>query len=452
MLTRHPRLGDVKRRIAATLGDEAALDIHDRLARHTLRQLLALSACDEARVEVRSDASFVHATREWLGRGPRYRYQGEGDLGRKILFAFAHAFDHGDERVVVVGSDCPWLTARHLRQALEALDSSDVVIGPATDGGYYLVGLVRRCRQAALPFLFEDVPWGSSDVLAQTQHIAENQGLSTIMLEELNDVDVPEDVAGAEAALAAARTSARDRVSVVIPALDDEDLVGDAVRSAIEGGAYEVIVVDGGSHDATREVAERAGARTVTSAPGRAVQMNTGARLTRGEILCFLHADTLLPMNHAQLIRAALADSSDVAAAFDFRVAGSEGRSALISALGQARWRVTRMPYGDQAICVPRFVFEALDGFPELPTMEDYAFSLRLKKYGAIARIPVAALTSRRAWDEHGLLVTTAVNVSTITGYRLGVSPHRLAKWRSSIAPDHRQTVVSGHDTRGQTR
>lgn len=449
MLTRYPRAGGVKTRIAADLGDEVALDLHDRLARHTLKQLLALQACNEARVEVRSDAAFVHATREWLGRGPRYRYQGEGDLGRKLQLAFAEAFARGEDHVVVVGSDCPSLRAHHLRQALDALQTADVVIGPASDGGYYLIGVSRR-RQDALAGLFGEIPWGSSDVLAQTRNSTSNMGLSTFLLEQLSDVDRAEDVELAEQLLAAEKPSPGDRASVVIPVLQDAALVADAVDSANHGGAHEVIVVDGGSTDGTPRVAREAGARTLVSAPGRATQMNAGAALAEGEVLCFLHADTVLPDGFSGLVSSALADPSRVAAAFDFRVPEGGWRHGVINAVGGARWRLTRLPYGDQAVCVRRSVFEALGGFPEMPTMEDYELGRRLKRYGEIGRIPRPALTSSRAWDDHGLLGSTAVNVATIAAYRLGVSPERLAHWRATIAPRSRPQVPA--DTRGDGR
>lgn len=443
MLTRHPRLGEVKTRIAEATGDEAALELHDLLARHTLRQLLALDACGDARVEVRSDAAFVHATREWLGRGPRYRYQGEGDLGRKLYLSFAEAFSRGEERVVVVGSDCPSLTADHLRRAFDALGTADLVIGPASDGGYYLIGAARR-RQAQLARVFDEIPWGTSDVFSQTHNRAENAGLSTHVLEELRDIDRPDDVPYARAVIAAEAPSPDDCVSVVIPALNDAALVRSAVRSAIDGGAHDVIVADGGSSDATPLVAEQAGARVVLSIPGRAAQMNAGAEAAEGEILCFLHADTVLPSDFATLAAAALSDSPNVAAAFDFRVPGRGWRPGVINSIGGLRWRLSRLPYGDQAVCVRRATFDALGGFPEMPTMEDYEFARRLKRYGRIVRLPAVALTSSRAWDDHGLFRSTTVNLATIAAYRLGARPERLARWRAAIVPLSRREPITG--------
>jgi len=233
LLTRFPRIGEVKTRIAEKLGDDYARDLHDRLARHTLRRLLALQACGEAHIEVRTDAAFHGAVRDWLGKGPGIRYQGEGDLGEKIANAFAGNFSARTSKVVVVGSDCPELESRHLREALTALDTHDVVLGPATDGGYYLVGLTRTAGSAALRPLFADMPWGTSDVLVQTIHAAENTGLTVAVLAELADVDRPEDVEAAERHLAADIVTPSSAISVVIPTRNEAERIGVAVASAI---------------------------------------------------------------------------------------------------------------------------------------------------------------------------------------------------------------------------
>jgi len=434
MLTRFPRLGEVKTRIAAVIGAEAARDLHDRMARHTLRRLLALQACGEARAQVRTDAAFSGAVREWLGKGPAIRYQGEGDLGRKLTLAFADSFGGRTGKVVVVGADCPALQARHLREALAALDDSDCVLGPAADGGYYLVGLRRSVYRAALGPLFSTMPWGSTDVLVQTRHAARNAGLTVALLEELADVDLPEDVPEAERLLAAEKVTRDSRLSVVVPALDDAELVGNAVRSALAGGAADVVVADGGSADDTLARAVEAGARAISAGRGRARQMNEGAAGAAGEVLCFLHADTVLPHGWAAAVRGALSADGVVAAAFDFAVPAEAPHSAALQAGGTVRWRLTGTPYGDQALCVPRHVFEALGGFPELPVMEDLEFARRLKRYGTLARIPLPAMTSARAWERHGLLRPTLVNAVGIAAYSLGVSPERIARWRDRIA------------------
>ena len=430
ILARYPRLGEVKTRLTPPLSAEDALALHDRLTRHALRRALAVAATGDARVEVRTDAAFPRVAYDWLGSGFRARYQGEGDLGDRIRLAFGDSFGRGRERVVVVGSDCPRLTSAHLRDALRRLSGIDIVLGPATDGGYYLVALRRETAKQSVPVLFTDVPWGTADVLDRTISIAEKAGLSYVLLEPLPDVDRPEDVAPAEEALALDELPADATVSVVIPALNEAGCIGAAVASALDGGAAEVIVADGGSSDATAEIASAAGARVIVSATGRATQMNAGAAEAVGDILLFQHADTVLPPKAARLAREALGRAGVVAGAFGYAVDSATATGRLVSTLGRARARVTHHPYGDQGLFVSAGVFRDLGGYPEMPTLEDWEFVARLRRLGRVHVLRERAVTSLRAWEQRGLVATTVVNAAVIAGYRLGLDPERLARWR----------------------
>jgi uncharacterized protein len=439
ILTRFPRAGEVKTRLTPPLSQEDALALHDRMARHTLRRAVALAATGEARVEVRTDAAFPRVAYDWLGRGFKARYQGEGDLGDRIRLAFGDAFARGEKRVVVVGSDCPRLTSAHLRDALQRLEHVDIVLGPATDGGYYLVALRAESAKRSVPVLFTSVPWSTPGVLATTLEIAEDNGLTYATLEELPDVDLPEDLSDGEAALAAAQLPPKPRVSVVIPALDDEDCVASAVESAFAAAAFEVIVVDGGSRDATRDVAQAAaGARVIEAPRGRALQMDAGAASACGDVLLFLHADTLLPTNAAALACETLAREGVVAGGFSFAVPNEARHAKLISAVGRARTWFGGSPWGDQALFFSAQTWRDLGGFGDLPVMEDLEMGARLRRLGTVVVRPERAITSARVWDEYGLVRPTAVNLLGIAAYRLGVDPERIARWRLGIAPSRR--------------
>ncbi len=126
---------------------------------------------------------------QWLGPDLDYLAQPDGDLGQRLTGAFREAFGQGYFRVVIIGADCPDLLASHIEEAFSILRSQDLVIGPATDGGYYLIGLSRP-----EPALFAAIPWGAGDVLEKTLEIAEQKGLSLAQLETLSDVDRPEDL------------------------------------------------------------------------------------------------------------------------------------------------------------------------------------------------------------------------------------------------------------------
>jgi len=189
VLAKAPLYGLVKTRIAATLGPDVALAVYRRLAARTFIEVAA--AADhgvEAEARVTPDASAIDA-RTWVPPRIRVRAQGTGDLGDRVRRAFDDAFAEGAERVVVIGTDCPAFTRRHAIEAFAALARADLVLGPATDGGYWLIGARR-----ATPDVFEGVPWSTPGVLAATRERARAAGLRVFELETLADVDTAEDL------------------------------------------------------------------------------------------------------------------------------------------------------------------------------------------------------------------------------------------------------------------
>ncbi|MBK5260753.1 MAG: TIGR04283 family arsenosugar biosynthesis glycosyltransferase [Thermoanaerobaculia bacterium] len=214
-------------------------------------------------------------------------------------------------------------------------------------------------------------------------------------------------------------------VSVVIAARNEESLVGDAVRSAFDAGAIEVLVVDGSSTDATAEVALRAGARVIASEPMRAQQLNAGAKIARGTALIFLHADTTLPSGAA----AAVATALDSGAHFGgFRIAFVERawRLRFAAAMINLRTRITRCPWGDQAQFIARSRFMEEGGYRWMPLLEDYEMAVRMKRHAVV--LPLTVTTSGRRFVAKGVLRTAWINWRIITMYRMGVDPGRLAE------------------------
>ena len=189
VFARVPALGRVKSRLAAGVGQPAALAVYRELLAITNAALV--EAAVPATVWLADTAGPVPTTaeaREWAVHAARV--QPEGDLGARMGAAFAAAFAAGAGRVAVIGTDCPGLRADHLRQALAALQTADVVLGPATDGGYYLLGL-REPR----PELLANKTWSTDSVLADTLADARRLGLRVALLPELRDVDTAEDLA-----------------------------------------------------------------------------------------------------------------------------------------------------------------------------------------------------------------------------------------------------------------
>ncbi len=433
MLTRYPVHGRVKTRLAADAGPAEALAAHRELAALTARELAALDVRGLARADVWADGGYPAALRAWLGPTPRYRLQPGGDLGARLREAARAAFAAGAPSWVCVGSDCPGATAQRLLAALHVLEGpggADVVLGPARDGGYWLVGLAGHAARVALPALFDDKPWSDPSLLAETVASLDRAGVGIALADTLQDVDDGDSLAEWRAQSAGESRG----LSVVIPTLDEAREIGHAITSAWNAGADEVVVADGGSSDGTPELAGAHGARVLRlAAAQRALQMNAGAAAARGGRLIFLHADTRLPADAATAVDEVLGEVSDSGGAFDFAVHGGGAKGRVVGGLGRIRARVTGLPYGDQALFTSRRTFLALGGFPEQPTMEDWEFARRLRALGTLVIVPSPAATSYRTWARHGVVLPTAVNAAVIAGYRLGAGPRTLQALRARI-------------------
>lgn len=220
-------------------------------------------------------------------------------------------------------------------------------------------------------------------------------------------------------------------VSVLILALNEENQVADAVFSASAPGV-EVVVVDGGSTDATCERAEAAGARVVDlggSEAGRARQMAAGVQNSRGEIVLFLHADTRLPAGFDSEIEKVLCDSSTVGGAFGFRF-DQRGAALRFVELGvRLRVAVFGMPYGDQALFVRRSVLDEIGGVPQAPIMEDLDLVRAMRRRGRLAQIGLPVVTSARRYLRRGVFRTMFRNWFVASGWVLGIDRDRLARW-----------------------
>lgn len=361
----------------------------------------------------------------WLGADLSYRPQVGSDLGVRLSRAFRKAFDPGMRKVVIIGTDCPGLNVELIQKSFDALKRADVVLGPALDGGYYLVGLRRP-----IPELFVGVSWGTGQVLEQTRLILHRLQISLELLPPLSDVDRPEDLAfsGYEASPITKRDT-QPQISVIIAALNEANNIGAALASARCTSDSEVIVVDGGSEDDTVELARSSGAKVLTCPPGRAGQMNAGAAAARGEVLLFLHADTLLPRRFDDHIRETLAQPHVVAGAFELSINDPRRGLRTIERLANWRSRHMQMPYGDQGIFLRAALFREIGGFPDVPIMEDFELVRRLQKLGRIATAPFEVITSPRRWKRTGLLKTTLINQAMIVGHLIGIDLGQLARW-----------------------
>jgi rSAM/selenodomain-associated transferase 2/rSAM/selenodomain-associated transferase 1 len=426
VFSKYPEPGTAKTRMIPLLGPDGAATLQREMALHLLARIHSLAEEREIQVEVRYTGGDKARMREAFGTGWRYREQGPGDLGQRMAHAFQDAFDEGVGKAVVVGSDTPDVTGAILQAAFDALDDCDMAVGPAEDGGYYLLGLRAPC-----PALFQEIAWSTQHVLLQTLCTAHAEGRSFVLLDRLRDVDRPEDWPVWERMAGEGRppVAVRPWLSVIVPARNEADRIGSTLDSVLGHAGVEVLVVDGASGDATAAVAEGLGARVETALPGRARQMNAGAAYAQGTVLLFLHADTRLPPGFEQEVRRVLAQPNVVIGAFRVALDAPGFPIRWVERGINLRSRCLGLPYGDQALFMDAATFRRLGGFPDIPLMEDFELVRRLGRAGRVGLAGTSVTTSARRWRERGVLWTTLLNQTIVAAYLLGVAPERLARW-----------------------
>jgi rSAM/selenodomain-associated transferase 2 len=222
-------------------------------------------------------------------------------------------------------------------------------------------------------------------------------------------------------------------LSIIIPALNEERTLPGLLKMLKNSSDCEIILVDGGSTDATLLLAEEAHCITISSAQGRGIQMNLGAQAASGKNVLFLHADTRLPENFLQRIQDSLQQPHIIAGAFSLKIAGHSKRLAIIAWFANLRSRYLHLPYGDQAIFIQRDTFLKNGGFPEIEIMEDFVFMRNLNKIGTIVTLKESVTTSARRWQHNGILRTTSINQIIVFGFFLGVQPAKLASFYRRI-------------------
>jgi rSAM/selenodomain-associated transferase 2/rSAM/selenodomain-associated transferase 1 len=431
VFTRYPEPGETKTRLIPLLGPDGAARLHRRLAERVLDSARFIAKHREVSVEVRYEGGSREAMEQWLNGDCFLREQPGGDLGYRMWQTFQEAFESGHGRVVMVGTDIPGLSSAILENALDRLHDADVVLGPARDGGYYLMGLRKPSRE-----LFTEMPWGTETVLETTVRAASRLGLSVAFVQPLQDIDRPEDLGHCPAELFVSKKSLEQgqrsgrnvAVSVIIPTLNEAPHLAPTLASVKSVPEAEVLVVDGGSSDSTVDIAGCHGVKVIHGPTGKAAQMNLGAARSRGDILLLLHADTLLPEGWMTHVMAELDKPGVVAGAFRLRIQGSLRGLRMVERLANFRSTRLQMPYGDQAIFLKADLFHRLGGFPDLPIMEDFELVRCLKQMGRISTIGVPVVTSARRWVERGVLRTTLINQLIILLYFLGVSPALLER------------------------
>ncbi len=217
-------------------------------------------------------------------------------------------------------------------------------------------------------------------------------------------------------------------LSVVIPARDEGERIEAALACAAAAGV-EVLVVDGGSRDDTVARARRAGARVLEGARGRARQLDAGARAASGDVLLFLHADTVLPSHYEVAVAEALRDPGVAGGAFRFRFDRRSLTLRIVEWGARLRVAIFHLPYGDQALFLRRAVLEALGGEPQVPIMEDLDLVRAIRRQGRLALLASPATTSARRYEARGALRTMLRNWVAAAAWAMGADRARVAAW-----------------------
>jgi uncharacterized protein len=431
IFTRYPTPGKVKTRLIPAIGAEGAALLHRRMTGQVIDRSRTLQSDLPVTIAVHFDGDNYQQMSDWLGMDLIYQPQGEGDVGVRMARSFATACQQNCS-AVLIGTDCPELTTEILAQAFELLQSGrDLVLGGAVDGGYYLIGM-----RDYHPELFVDIDWSTDRVLQQTIAIANHLNLAIGYLPTLTDIDRPEDLP------ILTQNLAETKISIVIPALNEAATIAQILENIHPLPNVEVILVDGGSSDDTIKISQALGIQVLSSAKGRAHQMNVGAKAATGEILIFLHADTILSLGFEQMVRSTLqpclrewGDGGKIvtiAGAFTLQIDDPMPSLRWIEWMVAWRSKWRQMPYGDQAIFLTAETFRSIGGFVEMPIMEDFELIKRLQRLGRIEILSAPVITSARRWIQRGVWQTTLINQAIIIGYLIGISPDRLANWYRS--------------------
>jgi rSAM/selenodomain-associated transferase 2 len=404
------------------LSPDRAAELHEALVRDTLAGLQELAG--QAEIELSTDVP----TGAWPEFVLARSEQARGDLGARMFAAIQAALARERPKVVILGSDSPQLPPGHIRALLGS--NADVAIGPTDDGGYYAIA----CRRAS-PGMFDGVRWSTEHAFSDTVSAVGRCGLTWEAGPSWFDVDRPEDLHRPEVRCLVAgspryppRASASGVfVSIVIPALNESACISDTIRALAKlDGEKEIVVADGGSDDGTAGLASALGARVVACERGRGEQMRAAAATCRGDVLWFVHADTLPPANALAAICDAFRDDTIVAGNFALKFAGNS-RAARNLTWIYPYLRILGLAYGDSGVFVRRSVYERIGGFRAYPLFEDLDLIRRVRRAGRFVRLDCELVTSARRFEDR-YLRSWVLWITLQVLYWLGVPPTALAR------------------------
>ena len=389
LFSRIPVAGKTKTRLMPMLSPKACMALHRAmlldLGREANKVRADLFVCYTGKEEV-SEEAFLDFKGLFGNNTTFLPQRGEG-LGMRMYHAFMDVFLRGYDACLLTGSDIPDLSDKQFKEAFSILKKKDLVFGPSLDGGYYLVGMKRP--EAVV---FDHKTYSHDKVLKEAIGSAKEAGLSYDLCDPLSDLDLYEDIVafrkrrrevfsyfGRKSHTEALLTKLL-KISIIIPVYNEEKTIEDLQRRLMPvKKTCEIIFVDGGSKDKTCDLIGD-GFKLVHSPKGRGNQMNVGAKVSKGDVLFFLHADSILPEGFEKEIKEVITRYS--AGCFGITFDSDSCLMKICSFMSNVRAGIFHVMFGDQGIFMDRESFFSVGGFPSLPLMEDYQFSLNLKKAG----------------------------------------------------------------------
>jgi hypothetical protein len=408
---RYPEAGRVKRRLSEEVGPARAAEVYEKLIRRTLGLV-----CDFTRRSPATRIIIFHTPENPVEkfkakfRGPwEFRSQDGEHLGTRMANALRSAFATGADKVVLIGTDLADIQATDLERAFKDIGNKVAVLGPAADGGFYLIG-ADRPLDSALHFGV----WGTSDVFSRTARALEAGGFCVRPAAERNDVDCMRDLERLESDFLFASS-----ISVIIPTLSAAHKLS-PLLTYVENSLWpgdEIVVVTGSAVEKTALQRISPSLTVVNAGVGRGIQQNIGAMLSRNTILFFLHDDTIPPPEFAYLIRRACRDKPEALGCFKLRFVPSNRALAAIASWANLRTVLFKLPYGDQGFFCRRELFERIGGFGRRYLMEDVELVSKLHRMGGPGRIvsmlPVPVYSSSERYFRKGVLKACLQNHST---------------------------------------
>ena len=417
---KYPQTGRVKTRLSKTIGTKQACNIYKKLVRrtlgivsdfkhtHTQIDLFLFYDPPESETQIRKGYP-----------GPwAFTPQIDGHLGEKMKNAFDHVFEKGYEHAVLIGSDIADIKTSDIEDAFRDLNRDQAVLGPAHDGGFYLIGLSFVINEV---FNFPD--WSTPSVFERTLHCLHDSLHKIRTLCKRHDIDEQNDLIYVNR-----NPLFQDKISIIIPYLKGTQKTASLVDS-LEAQLWpddEIVLVKGvGSSDLGKNNISHH-TRLVFAPKGRGNQLNHGAKAAQRNILWFLHIDTAPPPNFGYHIRKLTHIRGRTLGCFELRFDTSSFFLDVIYKWSNFRTKYLNLPYGDQGIFCTRDIFKKAGGFKKKFLMEDVDFVRNCKKMGKLLVIPQPIYSSAQRYMTKGVLRASLQNHFLMLLYYLGVSDKRL--------------------------